>query len=293
MENEIILKKLIDRIALNNKAGLACYFRRIEVLFPIILQKMKINKEVSIPLFFGGRMNVITGELVSAFLINFSYSETALTALMLKLISKDNVILDIGTHFGYEALLSSKLVGENGSVICFEPNPAAFQIASKNFKRKSNIRLINSAIGDFDGTIKMQNRPIAESAFNSISVDNNGKNLIDVSIVTLDNQFKDRNYQINYIKCDVEGFELEVLKGGTRILKEDKPILVLEVDMPTENEGSNKRADELTEFLSKFDYEGYSFDFKNQNLVIDKLNSFKVPHANVLFVHKTKTSLLL
>jgi hypothetical protein len=55
---------LIYRVEQNNKAGFACYWRRIPVLLPIVLQAMKINKEVNIPLFFGDKMNVITGEVI-------------------------------------------------------------------------------------------------------------------------------------------------------------------------------------------------------------------------------------
>jgi FkbM family methyltransferase len=175
---------------------------------------------------------------------------------MLKLIDPGWFVVDIGTHFGYEALLASKLVGEDGNVVCFEPGPATYQLALKNLK-KPNIKINNKAVGDFNGTVKMQNRAITASAFNGISKNDADTHLIDVQLVSLDETFKSRNKPINFIKCDVEGFELEVLKGGVQILKEDKPILVLEADMPST--GRNKRGDEMAEFLSKSDYVGYSF----------------------------------
>jgi hypothetical protein len=56
-------------------------------------------------------MKVITGKLISSGLINFSYTEVALTAKMLKIIYKEQFVIDIGTHFGYESLLAAKLVG--------------------------------------------------------------------------------------------------------------------------------------------------------------------------------------
>src|ERR1700759_4895596 len=107
MKNEFLFNKLTERIKINDKGGFACYWKRLPVLYPIILRKMKINREVSIPLFFGDKMNVITGEVVSSILISFGYSEVALTALMLKLIGKGQSVVDVGTHFGYEAILAS------------------------------------------------------------------------------------------------------------------------------------------------------------------------------------------
>jgi FkbM family methyltransferase len=291
MNNEALFEKLTNRIRQNEKGGFACYFRRLSLLFPIILQKMKINKEVKIPLFFGDKMNVITGEVVSSVLINFSYSETALTALMLKLILQGQVVVDIGTHFGYEALLASRLVGKNGKVISFEPNPGTYQIALKNLK-KLNITLNNSAVGDYNGMVKMRNKPVTESAFNYISDESTEKDLIDVPLTTLDSTFASRERQIDFIKCDVEGFELEVLKGSVKILAEDKPILVLEAEMPPTEDNDTRRSDEIAEFLSEFGYTGYSFDLIDNNLAIDKLHGFRASHANILFVHKTKSALI-
>jgi len=291
MKNEVLFKKLIDRITQNERGGISCYLRRLTVAIPIILQKMKINRVMKITLFFGDKMNVITGEVVSSSLISFSYSEVALTALMLKLIDAGQLIIDIGAHFGYEALLASKLVGENGSVISFEPNPATYQIALKNLQ-KPNIKLNNSAVGDYNGIAKMYNRPVTESAFNSITSESAEKGLINVSIVTLDSQFETSDKPVNFIKCDVEGFELEVLKGCVNILERDKPILVLEAEIPSAGKGEFKRSDEIAGFLSGFGYEGYSFDLKGENLLIDKLHTIEVGHANILFVHKTKADLL-
>ena len=199
-------------------------------------------------------------------------------------------MVDVGAHFGYEALSASRLVGDTGSVVCFEPNPAVYSLALKNLN-KPNVTVHNSAVGDHDGTVKMLNKPITESAFNSIT-DSEGADTIDVPLVTLDKVLASREKPIDFIKCDVEGFEMEVLKGCTQILTADKPCLVLEADIPSENEQSIQRAGVIANFLSKFGYEAYAFDMRGANLIIDKLNNLKMSHANVLFVHKSKLSII-
>lgn len=291
MENAVLFSKLNKSIIDNDKGGFACYWNRLRVLFPILLQKMKINREVRVPLFFGDKMNVITGEIVSTNIISFSYSEIALTAIMLKLIGPGQLVVDIGTHFGYEALLASRLVGENGRVVCFEPIPATFKLAAKNLQRP-NVQMYNHAVGAANGTVKMQNKPIVESAFNGISTDLTEADLIDIPLVTLDSVLAGRDRPVNFIKCDVEGFEMEVLKGSTNILKEDKPILALEADMPSPTDNSTKRADEIAAFLLPYGYRGYTFDLTGSTLKIGALNSFKVYHANILFVHQSKSAMI-
>ncbi|HJP63718.1 MAG TPA: hypothetical protein VJ844_09765, partial [Mucilaginibacter sp.] len=69
------------------------------------------------------------------------------------------------------------------------------------------------------------------------------------------------------------------------IITKDKPMMVLEADMPSEGD---QRAIEITEFLSAFGYKGYSFDLKDDKLLIAGLHSFEVSHANILFVHESK-----
>ncbi|HEY9003237.1 MAG TPA: FkbM family methyltransferase [Mucilaginibacter sp.] len=288
MKNELLFHKLTERIRINDKGGFACYWRRLPVLYPIILRKMKINREVNVPLFFGDKMNVITGEVVSSILMSFGYSEVALTALMLKLIGPGQSVVDVGTHFGYEALLASRLVGETGKIACFEPNPAVYQLAQKNLN-KPNVTVHNAAVGDHEGSVKMLNKPITESAFNSIT-DSAEDGAIDVALVTLDAVLASREKPIDFIKCDVEGFEMEVLNGCIQILTADKPFLVLEADIPSENEKSTKRAGVIADFLSQYGYEAYAFEMRGAELIIDKLNNLKMSHANVLFVHESKFS---
>ncbi len=116
-----------------------------------MLQRLGFHVETSVPLFFSARMRVVTGETVSSALLAFGYSEVAVTILMLSLLSEGDTMVDVGTHFGYEALLGSHLVGSTGQVICFEPSPRAFAIASKNLGHLKQVSLYKVAIADSIG----------------------------------------------------------------------------------------------------------------------------------------------
>lgn len=275
----------------NKKGGWSCAWRRRPVWAAQLVQKLGWHQEVSAPLFWGERMQIITGETVSQQILTFGYSEVAITALMLWLVDSGQTIVDIGTHFGYEARLACKLVGSQGRVICFEPNPAAFNFAKKNLSRFSQVELRQEAVADQPGTLKFQNRPIWESAFNSIAKEQAEIHSTAVSVTTLDLALTNRIRPVDFLKCDVEGFEMAVLKGADNLLSEDAPVLILEADMPSTEGRVSPRACELAAYLESYGYQAFIFDFDGF-FRCGALDSFPVHHANVAFVPRTRPDLL-
>lgn len=275
----------------NQNGGLPCIWRRRSVWIAQVIQKLRWHHEVSVPLFWGQNMQVITGETVSRSLLAFGYTEVALSALMLLLIEQGQTIVDIGTHFGYEALLGCKLVGEQGYVVCFEPHPISFSLAKKNLVYFPQVDLRQEAVADFCGTLKFQNRITSELAFNSASINEDAAECIDVAVTTLDISLANRSQPVDFIKCDVEGLELAVLKGADRVLSEDLPILVLEADMPSENGQVSARAHELARYLEKYGYQAFNFAF-DEVFRFAPLGSFPVFHANIAFLSPSRPELL-
>jgi FkbM family methyltransferase len=170
-----------------------------------------------VPLFFGKKMKVVTGEIVSSNLIVFGYTEIALTGLMIQNLNKGDCFVDVGSHFGYEAMLAIELVRDGGYIYSFESNPNSFKIAAKNVRGK-NVNVYNSAVGSYDGTAMMLNNDIRNSAFNSVVSGQSTGNTIEVQMSTLDDTLRIRARQLNFVKCDVEGSEIDVLKGALNII---------------------------------------------------------------------------
>ncbi|PAW94997.1 hypothetical protein CKK33_16420 [Mucilaginibacter sp. MD40] len=73
-----------------------------------------------------------------------------------------------------------------------------------------------------------------------------------------------------------------VLKGVKEIIDNDKPLIVLEADMPTNNTPS-ELALILQDYMKNLGYNAYNFDLLEGELKIDTLGSFPVGHANILF----------
>jgi FkbM family methyltransferase len=138
--------------------------------------------------------------------------------------SEGDIVVDIGAYLGRYTLTSSRRVGEYGKVIAIEADPSHYEMLNKNIKlnKMSNVIAINCMVGSKDTHIKYQEllgRDIHESEINQF-----GTNKIHIN--SLDNLLiKERGInRVNWIKIDVEGAELEVLKGAHNILTNSKRI---------------------------------------------------------------------
>jgi FkbM family methyltransferase len=150
-----------------------------------------------------------------------------------------DIVVDVGAHMGRYTIISSKRVGPNGKVIAIEAHPGNFEMLNRNIKlnKLTNVIPLNYAVYSKQTKIKLY-LPDEESGFtiyNTIMVNRakpEGK-FIEVNANTLDNllllqqQNGISHADVNWIKIDVEGAELEVLKGATNILSKSKDIALL------------------------------------------------------------------
>ena len=145
--------------------------------------------------------------------------------LLKEFIKNGDVVLDIGAFIGDHTIYYSKLVGDNGSVIAFEPNRDSFFCLEHNLKAYKNVELINSAIGKEYGFVRTVD-VLGNIGMNFLIPDNLGG----IVIYSLNQMEIDR---IDFIKIDVEGFELDVLIGGKETINKFKPIMVIEINDAT------------------------------------------------------------
>ena len=68
-------------------------------------------------------------------------------------IKRDEIVVDLGAHIGYYTLMMAKLVGQNGKVFAFEPEPRNLKLLYKNIEVNSykNIEVVPKAVSDIDG----------------------------------------------------------------------------------------------------------------------------------------------
>ena len=99
-ESPDLLSKFIRWQQKNKEGELDCVWRRPPVWIYQLAQKMGQHYEAPAPLFWGEKMQVVTGETVSRGLLTFGYAENALTALMLFIIRARDSVVDIALTSG-------------------------------------------------------------------------------------------------------------------------------------------------------------------------------------------------
>lgn len=165
------------------------------------------------------------------------------------LLNEGDVFFDIGSNIGLMSLFASVQVGATGAVHCFEPEPDTFRILAHNVAINGfgNLRLNNLALGSEqkEGII-YANMDINRGASSIVKADGSaGKKIV---IDTLDHYISQHNPGlIKLMKIDVEGYELEMLKGATTLLQsEQAPIICIEYSKLNEHVGA---VDDVYDFL--------------------------------------------
>ncbi len=165
-----------------------------------------------------------------------------------------DIVIDIGANIGRYTIISSKRVGTKGKVVAIEAHPGNFEILNRNIKlnQLTNIIPLNYAAYSKETKIKLY-VPDEESGYTIYHtlMERTGKKFVEVNANTLDyllqlNEI--RQEEVKWIKIDVEGAELEVLKGATNVLSKSKDIALL-----IEVHGLNNYRP-VVEFLSLYDF---------------------------------------
>jgi FkbM family methyltransferase len=153
----------------------------------------------------------------------FSY-EDELDLLFHASADVDYTFLDCGANYGYwSVLVSSKPYGAH-KAIAVEPSGENFPKLANNAKINGNrFEVMKCAIGATRGTARLSGTK--HEAFSIAGSQDDGE---EVPVIALDNLLDDGKVAAGgkfLIKLDVEGVEIEAIKGGVRLLKEDSVIL--------------------------------------------------------------------
>jgi FkbM family methyltransferase len=134
-------------------------------------------------------------------------------AFFAKRLKAGDTIADIGANIGYYTLLFSSLVGENGRVVSFEPSPHAFNLLTKATRAKKNVTCVNKGVFSRHDSLTLYNaRP--GDPMGSFMYER-GAPVGKIEVIPLSEYPLD----FDWAKIDVEGAEIEVLKGMKRPIR--------------------------------------------------------------------------
>jgi len=148
-------------------------------------------------------------------------------ALLGELLSASDTVIDVGANIGNHTLFFSRCVGAEGRVLAFEPQRFLFQILCANalLGRHQNVWPYRLAVGDKEGRVEVPvpnyERPNNFGGY-SLSFDTFKE---EGDITSLD---AIAPAQCHLIKIDVEGMELQVLKGAVSTIERTRPFLYFE-----------------------------------------------------------------
>jgi FkbM family methyltransferase len=145
------------------------------------------------------------------------------TELLKKIVKKGAVVVDVGANVGWYTLLSAHIVGKNGRVIAFEPEPSSFSLLTQSIRRNNftNIQAFDKCVSNTEGPRKLY-LTVGNLGGHSI-VRKIGQHSIDVTAVTLDKFLPSLDItHIDLLKIDAEGAESEVIEGAHQYLSNSK-----------------------------------------------------------------------
>lgn len=225
---------------------------------------------------------------------------------MMASIQNDNpsgkTIFDIGAYIGASSLVFSRMVGEKGSVIAFEPNPYNLVRTKKNLLKNKGlgdrVQTFTYALSDNNGVVKMHLSKNIDGGHSSTSRINNAHSAIrneylpdgfvdiDVNVKKLDDFVKETGIVPDILKVDIEGAEHLLLAGALNTLGRYHPTFYIEIH-------SEYCAIRCYEILKEY---GYKFSIlreeeDNRVMVRATVPSSKVAIGSTVEIHESDLKL--
>ena len=189
--------------------------------------------------------------------------------LLSKLVNADDHVIDIGGNWGIYAYALSAL---GSRLAVFEPNPQCFRALNSWASCKKNVDVYAVALSSQhgQGLLHIPVDATGQEHDASASLESRrdeAARCVEVEITTLDSfGFQD----VKFIKIDVEGHELDVLKGATKTIASSMPVMLIEI----ERRHNTIDIFDIFAFIFRLGYDGFYLDGK----ILRNINSFDVAH---------------
>jgi len=166
----------------------------------------------------GLRYSGNTRDVIQRYIYLFGVWEPDLSAWLRRHLTPGSTVIDVGANIGYYSMLAASTVGPDGKVIAIECLPSIAQSLRTNLELNglNNIAVQAVAVGETGGSIDVYRAPEGNLGQSSTKA---GAYEATVQMKSLDEIVEKHAEQISFIKIDVEGDELRVLRGARRTLE--------------------------------------------------------------------------
>jgi FkbM family methyltransferase len=170
-----------------------------------------------------------------------------------ELVRAGDVALDVGARWGTYTILLARSVGSAGLVYAFEPNRQHARALTAIARASGTVRVCSFALSDEAGSANLHIPFLGKRAADglaSLGQPSRAHRTIQVERRRIDDFPFER---IDFIKCDVEGHELAVFRGGEATLRRLRPLVLVEI----EQRHAGADIDGTLAYLESLDYSGY------------------------------------
>ena len=270
----------------------------------VILKKLiltKFNKRKSgLYKYEGSLLNLSSNSYLEQLIILNGEFESHITDLSKSIIKKGEVVFDVGANVGLHTVLFSTLVGEEGKVIAFEPNPDNLKDLRLNLAINgcNNVVIVEKALADENK--KYDFYQLTKSSFNrgdhSLAYTDEIKKLekeggifkSDVNGITLDTYCDKAEIRPTFLKMDIEGFEYFALKGGRKLLNEATKLTLIIEFKSQRIKSIGLSEQDFAVVLKRFDcYEILRPDIYNEYSSLRKYNFDRVINCDLFCIIKS------
>lgn len=200
-------------------------------------------------------------------------------------LNKFKIVFDVGANVGQSCILYSQKF-KSSNIYSIEPVLSTFNQLKVNTKNISRANCINVALGNFKGELEIELQE--KSTLNSLSESRKSdylpnKVLEKIKVETLDNIIIDKGInEIDFLKIDTEGYEMEVLEGARDTIENGKvKFLLLELGIK-EHERTTPYI-KIHDYLTNSGYDVIGFYKQSQSLYT---KSRFLMHCDVLFINR-------
>jgi len=202
-----------------------------------------------------------------------------------KLVGPGDYVLDIGANLGYFTTLFARRVGKKGKVFAVEPVAPVLKVLGWNTRGYKNIEILPYALGNENKKIRLGNNTRLRTGY----VASGSHFVLDEKIPS--NEHADQEFEadqrrgselfadlprIDFIKCDVEGYETVIFPEIESLIRRHKPLILLET--------KREKRKQLLPFFEELGFEAYILDQGK----LHPLAQFPDSQEDILFVHPEK-----
>lgn len=197
----------------------------------------RLNVPLSVPWYDGTKVDITLGNDQSMCLYVSGSFEPNEFVFLRKVLSTGMMAIDVGANEGLYTLFAAARVGPSGRVVAVEPSSRERANLQRNVDRNGlkNVTVVDTALGASCGRAQLQIAPGEHAGHNTLGSfvydEVVAENSEQVTVETLDLLVERLGLpQVDFVKIDVEGAEVNVLSGADKVLNEARPLLLLEAN---------------------------------------------------------------